>query len=92
MVNDLRVLTIELKSAQSIIKILFEERKVSGTSPLFETINSQIENTTERESESGWTEIRRKYQHSSQASPTTPMYTVFYIYIYFRFVDPINSP
>jgi hypothetical protein len=71
MMNYLKVLTIELKSAQSIIKILLEElkvdkRNISGTSPSCENINP-----TESESESEWTEIRRKNHLTRQQIQTS---------------------
>jgi hypothetical protein len=61
--NYLKVLTTELKSAQSIIKILIEELNVNERnilSPLAESTNSQVHHHMNSISDCVWTEVRKK--------------------------------
>jgi hypothetical protein len=81
MTQLLKVLTMELKSAQSIIKILSEERhvegrKTSGILPSCDSINYQTENHIEMENGSVWNEVQRKSRQYLPQAGLSPRYTV----------------
>jgi hypothetical protein len=72
--NYLKVLTTELKSAQSIIRVLIEELNVNECNILAssnESSNSQVHRYMNSVSNSVWTEIRKNKNHLTNLQTQT---------------------